>query len=61
MAWTIVNEDVQAPASLTVAIRKHAAGLVEDEFMSPDLEQHRYGDPPTWAILTTEALARPEV
>ncbi|GLZ33513.1 hypothetical protein Lesp02_57010 [Lentzea sp. NBRC 105346] len=45
LAWIIVNENVQVPASLIVAIREHAAGIVDDEFMPPDLDNQGLPDP----------------
>lgn len=43
LAWIIVNEAVRVPRSLIEAIREHAAGIVDDEFMPPHAVLDAYG------------------
>lgn len=38
LAWAIVAEEVQVPASIIAEIREYVAGLVDDEHMPADLD-----------------------
>ena len=44
LAWTIVNEQRRVPADLIRAIRSHAAGLVDEEFMPENLDHYGRDD-----------------
>lgn len=37
LAWVIVGERIQVPVSIVDAIYECTAGLIDDEFMPPDL------------------------
>lgn len=40
LAWIIVNENKRVPAEAIAAIRELSEGLVADEDMPPNLDQH---------------------
>lgn len=40
LAWVIVGERIQVPGSIVDAIYEYTAGLVDDEFMPPDLRDY---------------------
>lgn len=37
LAWVIVSERIHVPVSIVDAIYEYTAGLIDDEFMPPDL------------------------
>lgn len=40
LAWVIVNEQTKVPLDLIQAILRHTDGLIDDEFMPPNLDDY---------------------
>lgn len=40
LAWVIVSERIEVPVSVVDAIYEYTAGLIDDEFMPPDLREY---------------------
>lgn len=40
LAWVIVGERIQVPMSIIEAIYEYTAGLIDDDFMPPDLKDY---------------------
>jgi hypothetical protein len=46
LAWIIVNEKRRVPMNLIRGIRRHAAGLLDEELMPESLDDYGADDPP---------------